>query len=248
MIILKSPSEIALMKKSGEILRDFFEAVEEKVKPGVTTKKLDEFAYDFIKRRNATPSFLNYAGYPASICASIDEVVVHGIPSKDRRLEEGQIIGIDIGAILNGWQSDAARTYLVGDVSEEKKKLVEVTKDSFFEGVKQFKDGGRLGDISEAVQKYAESRGYGVIRAMVGHGIGRQMHEDPQVPNYGRAGHGTKLEIGMVLAIEPMISMGSWEVKTLTDGWTCVTKDSSPSAHYENTVALTENGIQILTL
>lgn len=247
MINLKSPTDIIKMKKSGEIIRDLLLYIEEKVRPGITTKKLDEFAYEFIKKHNATPSFLGYGGFPASICASIDEVVVHGIPSA-RRLEEGNIIGIDVGAILNGWQSDAARTFSVGEVSEEKCRLVEAAKESFFVGVEQFKDGGRLGDISNAIQTYTESRGYGVIRAMVGHGIGREMHEDPQVPNYGRAGHGTLLQKGMVLAIEPMISLGSWEVKTLADGWTCVTKDGSPSAHYENTVALTENGTEILTL
>ncbi|MEG2273788.1 MAG: type I methionyl aminopeptidase [Clostridia bacterium] len=247
MINLKSPSEIELMRQAGKLLRDLLLYLEDKVKPGITTKKLDEFAYDFIKSHGASPSFLGYGGFPGSICTSIDEVVVHGIPSS-RRLQEGEIIGIDAGLILNGWQSDAARTILVGEVSEEKRKLVEVTKESFFEGVSQFKLGGRLGDISNAIQGYTESRGYSVVRAMVGHGIGREMHEDPSVPNYGRAGHGIKLETGLVLAIEPMINIGTWEVETLKDNWTCVTLDRKPSAHYENTVALTENGIEILTL
>ncbi len=247
MIKIKSAKEITLMKQSGEILRDTLLAIEEKIKPGVTTKALDEFAYEYIKKRNAIPSCLGYGGYPASICASVDEVVVHGIPST-KRLEEGQIVSIDICVLYKGWQSDAARTFLVGDVSEEKKKLVEVTKESFFVGIKEFKQGGRLGDISHSIQEYNESRGYGVVRAMVGHGIGKDMHEDPQVPNYGRAGHGPKLERGMTLAIEPMITLGTWEVETLDDGWTCVTKDGSPAAHYENTVALTDNGIEILTL
>lgn len=248
MITLKSPSDIAFMRKSGEILRDLLLSIEEKVHPGTTTKKLDEFAYEYIKKRNATPSCLGYCGYPASICASIDDVVVHGIPSSSKKLEEGQIISVDICVLYNGWQSDATRTFLVGEVSPEKKQLVLDTEASFFEGVKQFKEGGRLGDISSAIQNYTESRGYGVVRAMVGHGIGREMHEDPQVPNYGRAGHGPRLEKGMVLAIEPMITLGGWEVKTLLDGWTCVTKDGSPCAHYENTVALTDNGAEILTL
>lgn len=248
MIILKSPSEIEYMRRSGAILRDLLLAIEEKVRPGTTTKKLDEFAYEYITRRNAIPSCLNYCGYPASICASIDDVVVHGIPSATQLVEEGQIISIDICVLLNGWQSDAARTFLVGDVSPEKKKLVEDTKASFFEGVKQFKVGNRLGDISNAIQTYNESRGYGVVRAMVGHGIGREMHEDPQVPNYGRAGHGVRLEKGMTLAIEPMITLGGWDVKTLSDGWTCVTRDGSSCAHYENTVALTDKGAEILTL
>lgn len=247
MINLKSPAEIELMRKSGAILRDLLLSIEEKIKPGVTTKKLDEFAYDFIKRRGATPSFLGYGGFPASICASIDEVVVHGIPGH-RRLEEGMIIGIDVGAVLNGWQSDAARTFAVGEVSEEKRRLMDVTRESFFAGVEKFREGGRLGDISQAVQEYNESRGFSVVRDMVGHGIGRQMHEDPQVPNFGRAGHGVKLEKGLVLAIEPMVNAGTWKVKILDDEWTCVTADGKPSAHYENTVALTENGTEILTL
>ncbi len=247
MINLKSSSEIKAMKASGQKLRDLLLYLEEKVKPGITTKKLDEFAYDFIKRNGATPSFLGYGGFPASICASIDEVVVHGIPS-ERRLKEGEIIGIDAGMIFKGWQSDAARTFAVGEIEPEKQRLIDVTRQSFFEGVSKFKEGGRLGDISNAIQTYAESNGFSVVRAMVGHGIGREMHEDPQVPNYGRAGHGTRLEKGLTLAIEPMIDMGTWEVETLSDGWTCVTLDRKPSAHYENTVALTENGAEILTL
>jgi methionyl aminopeptidase len=247
MINLKTPAEIEKMRKAGALLKATLEYLEENVKPGVTTKKLDELAYSFIKKHNASPSFLGYGGFPASICASIDEVVVHGIPS-ERKLEEGEIIGIDCGVVLNGWQSDAARTIAVGEISEEKRKLIETTKQSFFEGVKQFKEGGRLGDISHAVQSYNESRGYSVVRDLVGHGIGRHMHEDPAVPNYGREGHGLRLEKGLVLAIEPMINIGTCEVETLSDGWTCVTLDRKPSAHYENTVALTENGAEILTL
>ena len=245
MINIKSPHEIECMRKSGAILRDCLLFLGERVKPGVSTKRLDEFAYDYIKRHDSTPSFLGYGGFPGTICASIDEVVVHGFPS-DRRLKEGEIIGVDCGLVFKGWQADAARTFLVGEVSEEKKRLVDTTRESFFEGVKQFKAGGRLGDISHAVQVYNESRGYGVVRSMVGHGIGREMHEDPAVPNYGKAGHGPKLEVGMVLAIEPMVNMGTWQ--TLEDGWKCETLDGKPSAHYENTVALTENGAEILTL
>ena len=245
MINIKSPHEIECMRKSGAILRDCLLFLGDRVKPGVSTKRLDEFAYDYIKRHDSTPSFLGYGGFPGTICASIDEVVVHGFPS-DSRLKEGEIIGVDCGLVFKGWQADAARTFLVGEVSEEKKRLVDTTRESFFEGVKQFKAGGRLGDISHAVQVYNESRGYGVVRSMVGHGIGREMHEDPAVPNYGKAGHGPKLEVGMVLAIEPMVNMGTWQ--TLEDGWKCVTLDGKPSAHYENTVALTENGAEILTL
>jgi len=245
MITLKSPTEIECMRKSGQLLRDLLLLLEERVKPGVSTKKLDEFAYNYIKQHNSIPSFKGYGGFPASICTSIDEQVVHGFPS-DRRLKEGEIISVDAGLIYKGWQADAARTFLVGDVSEEKQKLVQVTRESFFEGVKQFKVGNRLGDISHAIQEYNESRGYGVVRSMVGHGIGREMHEDPSVPNYGQPGHGIKLEVGLVLAIEPMITLGTWE--TVEDGWKCVTKDGKPAAHYENTVALTDKGAEILTL
>ena len=235
MINLKSSAEIGMMRKSGLVLRDLLLYLEEKIRPGVSTKKLDEFAYDYIKRHGGTPSFLGYGGFPASICTSV-------------RLEEGMIVGIDAGVILNGWQSDAARTFPVGEVSEEKRRLMDVTRESFFEGVKHFKEGGRLGDISAAIQEYNESRGYGVVRDLVGHGIGRKMHEDPAVPNFGTAGHGVKLQRGLVLAIEPMVNMGTWKVITLDDEWTCVTADGKPSAHYENTVALTENGAEILTL
>lgn len=245
MINIKSPAEIECMRKSGAILRDCLLFLEERVKPGVSTKRLDEFAYDYIKRHDSTPSFLGHGGFPGTICASVDEVVVHGFPS-ERRLKEGEIIGVDCGLIFKGWQADAARTFLVGEVSEEKRRLVDTTRESFFEGVKQFKEGGRLGDISHAIQIYNESRGYGVVRSMVGHGIGREMHEDPSVPNFGKAGHGVKLEVGMVLAIEPMVNMGTWQ--TVENGWKCVTRDGKPSAHYENTVALTENGAEILTL
>lgn len=247
MITLKSPAEIGYMRKSCAVIRDLLLYMEDKVKPGVSTKKLDEFVHDYIVGRGAKPSFLGYGGFPASACISIDDVVVHGIPSS-RRLEEGMIVGVDVGAILNGWQSDAARTFLVGEVSEEKRRLVDVTRESFFKGVEQFKAGGRLGDISHAIQVYNEERGYSMVRDLVGHGIGREMHEDPQVPNFGRAGHGVRLSVGMVLAIEPMVNMGTWKVETLDDGWTCVTQDGMPSAHYENTVALTENGAEILTL
>lgn len=245
MIILKSPTEIECMRKSGALLRDLLLMLEERVKPGVSTKRLDEFAFDYIKKHGCKPTFLGYGGFPATICASVEDQVVHGFPS-ERKLKEGEIVGIDVGLSLNGWQADAARTFLVGEVSQEKKQLVQVTRESFFEGVKQFKVGNRLGDISHAIQQHNEAHGYGVVRAMVGHGIGREMHEDPQVPNYGVAGHGPKLEVGMVLAIEPMVNMGTWQV--LEDGWKCVTADGKPSAHYENTVALTENGAEILTL
>lgn len=245
MIQLKTAAQIEYMRKAGAILRDCLLFLEERVKPGVSTKRLDEFAHEYITRHDCKPSFLGYGGFPGTICASVDEVVVHGFPS-DKRLKEGEIISIDCGLIYKGWQADAARTVPVGEISEEKRLLVKTTRESFFEGVKHFKAGGRLGDISNAVQTYCESRGYGVVRSMTGHGIGREMHEDPSVPNYGRAGMGPRLEVGLVLAIEPMVTLGTWE--TVGTGWTCVTKDNKPAAHYENTVALTENGAEILTL
>lgn len=247
MINLKTFSQIEQMKKAGAILRDLLLYLEDMVKPGVSTNKLNDFSYDYIKKHNCIPSFLGYGGFPASICASVDEVVVHGIPSA-RKLIEGEIIGIDVGVILNGWHSDAARTFAVGEISQEKQSLIDVTKQSFFEGVKFFTKGGKLGDISHAIQEYTEAKGYSVVRAMVGHGIGNHLHEDPSVPNYGKPNRGVTLQNGLVLAIEPMINIGTYEVDILSDGWTCVTRDRKPSAHYENTVALTENGIEILTL
>ena len=237
MINIKSPQEIECMRKSGAILRDCLLYLEERVKPGVSTKKLDEFAYDFIKRHNSTPSFLGYGGFPGTICASIDEVVVHGFPS-ERRLKEGEIIGVDCGLVYKGWQSDAARTFLIGDVSEEKRKLVQTTRESFFEGVKQFKDGGHLGDISHAIQVYCEDRGYGIVRSMTGHGIGKEMHENPGVPNYGRRGRGTHLVDGMALCIEPMVNAGGKAVYLARNGWAVHTADHSKAAHYELTVVV----------
>lgn len=249
MVTIKTPEEIKLMKKSGEITRDFLKLIEDNIKEGVSTYDLDKLAYDYIIKCGAKPNFKGCGGFPASICTSIDDVVVHGIPSKHEILKEGQIISVDAGCVLNGWHSDAARTFAVGKISKEKQQLIDVTKESFFRGVNQFKVGNRLGDISHAVQEYAESFNYGVIRDLCGHGIGRELHEDPNVLNYGRAGHGLRLTVGMVLAIEPMISMGTWRVyQDADDGWTIRTDDGSPCGHYENTCALTENGIEILTL
>ena len=217
MITLKSPTEIGYMRKSCAVIRDLLLYMEDKVKPGVSTKKLDEFVHDYIVKHGAKPSFLGYGGFPASACISIDDVVVHGIPSA-RRLEEGMIVGVDVGAILNGWQSDAARTFLVGEVSAEKRRLVDTTRESFFKGVEQFRDGGRLGDISHAIQVYNEERGYSMVRDLVGQGMGREMHEDPQVPNFGRAGHGVRLAFGMVVDMEPMVNKGTVEVEVQGDG------------------------------
>ena len=247
MITIKSDSEIELMREAGKILRDTLNMLKEHVKVGVTTKELDKLAHDYIISRCAKPSFLGYGGFPGSICASVNEQVVHGIPS-NRKLVSGDIIGIDCGVIYKGWQSDAARTFAVGEISEKHKKLIEVTEQSFFEAMKVIREGARLGDIGAAVQNLAESNGFSVVRDLVGHGIGKDMHEDPQVPNYGKAGKGLRLKRNMTLAIEPMINEGTYEVSALDDGWTVVTDDDGYSAHYENTVLITEDGYEILSL
>lgn len=247
MITIKSDSEIQLMREAGEILRDTLNMLANNVKPGVTTKELDKLAHDFIISRGAKPSFLGYGGFPGSICASVNEQVVHGIPSS-RRLKDGDIIGIDCGVIYKGWQSDAARTFAVGKISDKHKKLIEITEQCFFEAVKVIREGARLGDVGAAVQNLAESNGFSVVRDLVGHGIGKEMHEDPQVPNYGKAGKGLRLKRNMTLAIEPMINEGTYEVSGLDDGWTVVTDDDGYSAHYENTVVVTEDGCEILSL
>ena len=248
MINIKTDAQIACMRESGKITKDVLDLIGNSIKVGMTTKDLDKIAYDYIKSCGATPSFLGYAGYPASICASIDDMVVHGIPSNDRVIKDGQIVSIDVGVIYNGWHGDAARTFMVGSVSEEKKKLVKVTEECFFKAVENLTDGSPLGDIGYKVQTHAEENGFSVVRALVGHGIGREMHEDPSVPNYGRKGTGIRLKKGMVIAIEPMINMGTYQVDFMPDGWTVLTRDRLPSAHYENTVVITDNGVEILTL
>lgn len=248
MITVKTDEQIELMRKAGKLTGDVLKLIGSEIKEGMTTKDLDRIAYEYIKSFGGEPSFLGYSGYPASICASIDETVVHGIPSDDIVIRNGQIVSIDVGVVLNGWQGDAARTFMVGDVSEEKKKLVKVTQECFFKAVENLKDGTPLGDIGYAVQTHAESNGFSVVRALVGHGIGREMHEDPSVPNYGRKGTGIRLKKGMVIAIEPMINAGVYQVEFMPDGWGVKTKDRKPSAHYENTVAITADGVEILTL
>lgn len=248
MITIKTAQEIELMRKANVIVRDTLDLIRDNIKEGMTTKALDKIAYDYITKCGAKPSFLGYDGFPASICTSINEQVVHGIPSDKVVIKEGDIVSVDCGSIYKGFNGDAARTFMIGKVDEKVKKLVEVTQQSFFEGVKILKEGVRLGDLGHAIQSYAESFGYGVVRALVGHGIGRDMHEDPEVPNYGRAGHGLRLRKNMTIAIEPMINMGTHDVYMLDDGWTIVTADNLPSAHYENTVAITEDGVEILSL
>lgn len=248
MITIKTPSEIALMRESGKLTRDVLELAGRSIRPGMTTKELDKIAHDFIRDNGAYPSFLGYGGYPASTCISINDMVVHGIPSDDIIIREGDIVSVDVGTILNGWQGDAARTFAVGEISEEKKKLVKVTEECFFKAVENLKSGTPLGDIGYNVQTHAEANGFSVVRALVGHGIGREMHEDPSVPNYGKKGTGIRLKAGIVIAIEPMINAGVYQVDFMSDGWGVKTRDRRPSAHYENTVAILEDGVEILTL
>ena len=248
MITVKTNEQISLMRESGKLTRDVLDLIGRSIKEGMTTKDLDKIAYDFIRSNGAIPSFLGYSGYPASICASVDQMVVHGIPSDDVVIKEGQLVSIDVGVILNGWHGDAARTFMVGEVSEQKRKLVKTTEECFFKAVENLRDGTPLGDIGYHVQTHAEANGFSVVRALVGHGIGREMHEDPSVPNYGKKGTGIRLKKGMTIAIEPMINMGTHQVDFLSDGWSVVTRDRLPSAHYENTVAITDNGVEILTL
>lgn len=248
MITVKTPAEIEKMREAGRLTKNVLDLIGKSIKEGMTTKDLDKIAFDYIKSCGAQPSFLGYGGFPASICASIDEMVVHGIPSDDAIIKNGQIVSIDVGVIYNGWQGDAARTFMIGDVSDEKKKLVKVTEECFFNAVEHLKDGTPLGDIGYYVQSHAEANGFSVVRALVGHGIGKEMHEDPSVPNYGKKGTGIRLKAGMTIAIEPMINAGVYQVDFMSDGWGVKTKDRRPSAHYENTVAITENGVEILTL
>ena len=248
MIKVKTEQEIALMRESGRLTKNVLDLIGREIRVGMTTKDLDKIAYDYIKSCGATPSFLGYGGYPASICASIDEMVVHGIPSDDIVIKNGQIVSIDVGVIYNGWQGDAARTFMVGEVSDEKRKLVKVTEECFFKAIENLRDGSPIGDIGYAVQTHAESNGFSVVRAVVGHGIGKEMHEDPSVPKDGRRGTGISLKKGMAIAIEPMINAGDYKVDFLSDGWSVVTKDRKPSAHYENTVVITDDGVEILTL
>ena len=247
MIHVKSEREIELIRQSCRIVRDTLNFVGEKIHAGMTTKELDVLIERFIRSEGANPSCLGYGGFPASACISINEVVVHGIPD-DRVIQDGDIVSVDVVADKNGYHGDACRTFCVGAVAPEVKQLVQVTEQSFFKAIEGLKAGTPLYDIGYRVQKYAESFGYGVIRSYTGHGIGREMHEDPSVPNYGKLGTGIRLKAGTVLCIEPMIAMGSWKVNVLRDGWTAVTEDRKPAAHYENTVVVREDGVEILTL
>ena len=243
-----TPAEIVLMKKAGQITRDALKFIETLIKPGISTLELDKFAKKFIIDSGAMPSFLGYEGFPGSICASPNEMVVHGIPSENIILKEGDIISIDLGVIYKGYNGDAARTFPVGKISDENSRLIEVTKNSFFEGIKYLKVGHRLGEMSHAIQEYVEKNGYSVVRELVGHGIGKKMHEPPNVPNYGKVTDGPLVTENACIAIEPMVNMGKRNVWLLEDGWGVVTQDGKPSAHYENTVLITKDGIEILTL
>lgn len=247
MIIVKNHKEIDLMRAAGRIVAETLLLIEEKVRPGITTAELDKIAEEFITKHGARPSFKGLYGFPASLCISVNEQVVHGIPG-GYVLKDGDIISVDCGAELNGFHGDAARTFAVGNISEEAKKLIKVTEESFFKGIEYAKVNNRLTDISHEIQNYVEANGFHVVRGFVGHGIGRVVHEDPEVPNFGRPGRGPKLVAGMTLAIEPMVNVGTYRVKTLNDDWTVVTSDKSLSAHYENTVVILPDGPEILTL
>ena len=248
MISIKSAREIELMKEAGRILAIVHDELEKALQPGMTTKEIDRLGEEVIRSYGCIPSFLNYNGYPASICVSINDEVVHGIPNKKRIIKEGDIVSLDAGVIYKGYHSDAARTHAVGEISQQAKDLIKVTEECFFEGIKYAKEGNYLYDISGAIGRYANERGYGVVEDLCGHGIGSKLHESPEIPNYEMNRRGPKLRAGMTLAIEPMINVGTWQVDWLDDNWTVVTRDGSLSAHYEHTVLITEDEPVLLTL
>ncbi|MCI9659911.1 MAG: type I methionyl aminopeptidase [Lachnospiraceae bacterium] len=247
-VTIKSAKEIELMREAGRRLEMVHDEMGSMIKPGISTMEINEYGDRLIRKLGCEPNFLNYGGFPASICVSVNEEVVHGIPRRDHILKEGDIVSLDAGLIYKGYHSDAARTHTVGKVSEEVQRLLDATKQSFFEGIKKAKPGNHLYDISNAVADYIEGFGYGIVEELVGHGIGTSLHEDPQVPNFRQKKKGMKLLPGMTLAVEPMINLGTWEVVWLKDQWTVVTKDHKPSAHYENTILITDGEPEILTL
>lgn len=247
-VSIKSGREIEIMRESCKRLEYVHNELGRHIKPGISTYEINKIGDRLIREQDGIPNFLNYNGYPAAICTSVNEEVVHGIPKKEVILKDGDIISLDAGLIYKGYHSDAARTHLVGNVSDEVKKLVEVTRQSFFEGIKFAKPGYHLHDISNAIDDYVSKHGYGIVEALVGHGIGVKLHEDPQIPNFRQKRRGVKLQPGMTLAIEPMINLGTWDVEWLDDDWTVVTADGLPSAHYENTVLITDGEPEILTL
>ena len=247
-VSIKSAREIELMTEAGQILAIVHEEMGKALRPGMTTLEIDRIGEEVIRSYGCTPSFLNYNGYPASICVSVNDEVVHGIPTDKRVLKEGDIVGLDAGVIYKGYHSDAARTHGIGEISEEASKLIKITRECFFEGIKYAKEGNHLFEISAAIGRYAEEHGYGVVRDLCGHGIGSRLHEAPEIPNYEMGRKGMKLRAGMTLAIEPMINIGDYRVRWLDDDWTVVTSDGSLSAHYENTVLITEGEPKLLTL
>ena len=247
MIHLKNKSEIEKLYSAGQIVKETLLLVEEYIKPGVTTIELDQIAEKFIRSKKAVPGFKGLYGFPATLCVSIDDEVVHGIP-KDRELKNGQIVSIDVGSIYEDYYGDHAKTFVVGETSDEKKKLLDVTRECLMIGISQVRVGNRIGDIGYSIQEYAESHGYGVVRDLVGHGIGKNLHEDPQVPNFGKKGTGSMIENGLCLAIEPMINMGDYNVYTKSDKWTMCTVDGNPSAHFEHSIAFIDNEVKILTV
>lgn len=247
MVTLYSKKEVEAMKSAASVVKEVFKRLEEFIKPGVTTKDVDNLVENVIHSLSALPSTKNYHGYPAACCTSVNEVVVHGIPDS-RALKDGDIISVDVVAFKDGFHSDACRTFAVGNISDDAKRLIDVTRESFFKGVEKAKVGNRLGDISEAIQTHVEKAGFGIVRDLTGHGVGKSMHEAPSIPNFGKANRGLRLKAGMVLAIEPMVTFGDYRVKTLNDGWSVVTIDNSISAHYENTIVITNSEPEILTL
>lgn len=248
MIIIKSDREIDLMRESGKVTGFILKELENFIRPGISTADIDRFVEDIIRKNGMIPTFKGYGGFPASACVSINDEVVHGIPDKKRIIREGDIVSVDVGSTYKGYVSDAARTYAVGEVSDIARKLIDATRDSFFAGLEFCRVGCRLSDISHAIQVKAESEGFSVIRDFVGHGVGQNMHEEPQIPNFGKAGRGPRLAKGMVFAIEPMICEGGYDVRTLSNDWTVVTLDGKLSAHYENTVVITDGEPELLTL
>ena len=247
MIIIKNSEQLSLMKKAGHITAEALLLARDIIRPGISTKEIDTKMHDFIVKCGATPSFLGYSGFPASACISVNNEVIHGIPSSKVILKEGDIVKIDVGARFRGYNGDSARTYPVGKVSDEALKLISVTEQSFYEAMKYAKAGNRIGDIGSAVENFVISNGFSVVRAFVGHGVGAELHEEPEVPNFGRAGRGARLYSGMTLAIEPMVNVGTADVRVLKDGWTVVTADGKLSAHYENSIAITDQDPIVLT-
>lgn len=248
MITVKTTNELLKMRKAGIITGGALRAAGKAIHEGMSTLELDKVIHDYIVSHGAKPSFLGYAGFPASACISVNDTVIHGIPSSHERLKKGDIVSVDVGAYIDGYHGDSARTFAVGEISDEAKALMDSTEESLMAAIEMTRPGVRIGDISSVIQEYNESRGYSVVRQYVGHGVGRELHEDPEVPNFGRAGHGPRLVAGMVIAIEPMINQGTAQVRVLSDGWTVKTVDGKLSAHFEHTIAITGDGAQILTL